>query len=222
MPAVRGRHPHRLPRRRHREHAGRQACRRGEVPRRETDARGGDRAGPGRAPARAVCERLRLPARHVPGAGRRVRAARRQRLRAAGADVPRRAAVPPARDRQEVLARHVALQGQAGHVQRPRVRPAAAGTGRVPLRHPGPRLLPDSRNRYQRPDRPDGLVHQLRRVPPGRRAQPAREAARQAGQDGGDRRQVYQMYLEGKSRRSTTTACATRSTPTSSSCARGS
>ena len=43
-----------------------------------------------------------------------------------------------------------------------------------------------------------GLALQLRRLPPGRRPEPAGEVARQAGQDGRGRRAGYQMFRDGK------------------------
>ena len=133
-----------------------------KYPGREPHAGGGDRAGPAggtRQRARTV-GKLRLPPGHVPDPGRGVRAARRKRLHAAGADVPRRAALPPAGDRQEVLARRVAyykaklVTFNGRGFDMPLLELAA-----YPLRHPGARLLPEQPQPLQRPDRPVRLVH---------------------------------------------------------------
>ena len=123
-----------------------------------------------------------------------------------------------------VLARRLAQPTvQAGHLQRPRLRPTAAGTGRLPLRPELPAVLPGQPQplRRQHP-RPVRLDEQLRGVADDRRPEPLGQAPRQAGQDGRGRlRGVPHAPSRPAAGDQRTTACATPSTPTSCSCAAG-
>ena len=168
--------------------------------------------------------RLRFPAGHISSSGGRVRTAGRGRLLAAIADVPRCAALPPARDRQQVLARPVASTRRSSS-------PSTAAAFDMPLLELaafrygilGPRPLPRQPRPLSRSDRPVRLAHQLRRLPHGRRAGPARESCSASrGRWKCPASRCTRCTATGSCRRSTITACATRSTRTSSSCARAS
>ena len=144
--------------------------------------------------------RLRLPAGHVPDPGGGVRAARRERLHAASVRVPRRAALPAAGDRQEVLARRVATRRRRSSSRST----AAASTCRCwnwprsATAFPRATTSSRSRNRYQRPDRP---VDWFTNFGACRMAGGLNLLAKLLGKPGkmevtGE--QVYPMYLEGK------------------------
>ena len=175
----------------------------------------------GRGP-RDELERVRLPAGQLPGAGRRCAccgSAPTSRCR------PSTCLDAPHFRPREIVKKFwlgvVVLQGEAGHVQRPRrstcrcwswPRSATAIAARD--------YYQNSRNRFNGPHRPVDWMTNFGGVPAGRRAGPAGEAARQAGEDGGDRRPgVPDVPRRASCRRSTTTACATRWTRTSCSCA---
>ncbi len=174
---ARGRPRHGLSDLRHGKRPQRLSPRPGEISKRELDAGSGHRKGPPRGP-RAVARRLRFPAGDVPGPRGGVRAAGRFGLHAAGHRLSRRAGVPHAGHRPSVLARRVVLPaGQAGDVQRPRLRPAADGAGRLRPRLFRPRILPGQSQPLQRQShRPVRLAVQLRRLPPGGRPQPDGQA----------------------------------------------